>query len=52
MKESTYVVKARDTRGNTTILDECYSYDDALEIQAYESLRNPEHYIWIDKEEL
>ena len=44
-----FQVKARDRRGNTSILHEVYDEDEALELEAWERIHNPEHYIFTDE---
>lgn len=43
-----YQVKARDTKGNTTIMHEVFNDDEAKELEEWERLRNPTHYIFTD----
>lgn len=43
-----YEVIARDPYGNTTVLHEVYDEDEATELEIWEGLNNPEHYIFVD----
>lgn len=43
-----YEVIARDLYGNTSVLHEVYDEDEAHELEIWEGLNNPEHYIFVD----
>jgi hypothetical protein len=43
-----YQVKARDAKGNTSILHEVQEEQDAVELEEWERLRNPDHYLFVD----
>lgn len=47
-----YVVKARDERGNTSIMGEYHNQDEAIEHEAQLFISFPMHYIYTDTEEL
>ena len=45
-----YQIKARDSRGNTTIMHEVFNDDDAKELEEWERIKNPSHYVFTDVE--
>ena len=47
-----YQVKARDSRGNTTILHEVPTRGEAEELALEEDMLNPMHYVFVDYESM
>tara|TARA_R100000541_G_scaffold56154_2_gene65403 strand:- start:307 stop:465 length:159 start_codon:yes stop_codon:yes gene_type:complete len=43
-----YLIKATDSRENTSILHEVQCCDEAKELQEWERMKNPEHYVFTD----
>lgn len=46
-----YTIKAVDSSGNTSIMHEVVDEQEAKELEEWERLRNPTHYVFIDYEE-
>tara|TARA_R110000796_G_scaffold82354_2_gene180728 strand:+ start:1550 stop:1735 length:186 start_codon:yes stop_codon:yes gene_type:complete len=44
-----YTVKARDERGNVSIMSDVYDNNEALEMEALLKINNPMMYIWIEE---
>ena len=47
-----YQIKARDSKGNTTIMHEVFNDDEAKELEEWERLKNPTHYVFTDIERI
>lgn len=47
-----YQIKARDTHGNTTIMHEVFNDEEAKELEEWERLKNPTHYVFTDVESI
>lgn len=47
-----YQIKARDSHGNTTIMHEVFNDDEAKELEEWERLKNPAHYVFTDVESI